>query len=241
MGDGRGKAKRSVFGLRGAAELPAWLAFLGGVLIRTLTLTYRIRIRDPAGFLETRAPWPVIFLLWHNRIVFVPGCFPRRWRENTAVLISASRDGARATSIIRRFGLQIVRGSSSRGGHGALRALKRALARDTSVVLTLDGPRGPRYRAQPGAAALSQLSGVPVVPLSLNAPSRWELGGWDRTQIPKPFSVVELRIGAPTTLSGATVFGDREQACSELEEILLAVTDDARTGATGVRAPGPGA
>ena len=54
-----------------------------------------------------------------------------------------------------RFGLAVVRGSSSRGGAQALRALAAAVRAGEDVAVVPDGPRGPRERVQPGVVALA--------------------------------------------------------------------------------------
>ena len=219
--------RRRIFTLKNKRRLPRWIPFVLAVLVRLLRRTYRLRIDDPGGFLsDPDRPWPVVFALWHNRILLLPDCCPRQIRQRSAVLISASRDGEYASAFIRHFGVQVVRGSSSRGGHRALLQMKSVLADGLSVVLTVDGPRGPRYEVRPGAVALSRMSGVPIVPISLNAPSRWELRGWDRTQIPKPFSKVELRVGLPQMPDGKSAVVDREGACAALRLALLDLTDD---------------
>ncbi len=61
--------------------------------------------------------------------------------------------------------------------------------------MALDGPRGPRHAIQPGTQWLSQFSGIPVVPVYIRAPFAFRLNSWDRSLIPLPFSVVEVRLG----------------------------------------------
>ena len=212
--------------LKKRKQLPPLIPWFLALLVRCIRATYRKRLTDPAGFLTSGEPWPVIFVAWHNRIVFLPGMFPASLRKRTAALVSASRDGNYATAFIRHFGYRTVRGSTSRGGHGALRKMRRELGQGRSVVITMDGPRGPKYEVHPGAAGLAQLSDVPVIPLSLNAPGRWELKSWDRTQIPKPFSKVEVVIGHPLRFDAAAGLNDREAASAKVREALLAVTDD---------------
>jgi len=210
-------------------ELPAILYRAVGLVVRFLFWTYRVRVVDPRGFLEHGRPWPAVFALWHNRLIFLPLCFPMHVRRRTATLASISRDGEYAAGLISALGLPVLRGSTSRGGHRALRRLKQHLDGGGSVVLTVDGPRGPRYTVQSGAVVLAGLSGHPLVPVCLNAPRRWELNGWDRTQIPIPFSRVELVIGAPLTVARPR---GREEVASEAERLrraLLRITHDGPT------------
>src|SRR5213075_2734928 len=90
-------------------------------------------------------------------------------RNNTAgmaALVSASKDGALLSGILEAFGVQPVRGSSSRRGAQALVELTSWAERGYDLAITPDGPRGPRYQVQPGAIALAQLTGRPLVPVS---------------------------------------------------------------------------
>ncbi|MBN2452155.1 MAG: DUF374 domain-containing protein, partial [Lentisphaeria bacterium] len=160
---------RRLFTLKGRRRLPALVCWLLATTLKILRRTYRVRASDAAGFLAEGGPWPVIVVLWHNRILFTGDCFPRRLRACSSVLISASRDGEYAARVVQHFGLGVVRGSSSRGGFRALRDLRRVLAEGHTVVVPVDGPRGPRYTPHPGAVALAAASGVPILPVALNA------------------------------------------------------------------------
>jgi len=122
--------------------------------------------------------------------------------------------------------MRSVRGSSSRRGARALRELTQELHRGTIVVLTLDGPRGPRYEPHPGAVALAASCDVPLVPISVNSHRRGELPSWDRTQLPLPFSRIELVVGAPLRLQPPA-----EASLDQVKSALMAITDDRRGAA----------
>src|SRR5262249_56511792 len=89
----------------------------------------------------------LIYAVWHGRIVMMPwvNVWLRRTRgaRRVAVLASRSRDGEIVSRYVARFGLATVRGSSSRGGAGALRQLVAAVRAGQDVALVPDGPRGP--------------------------------------------------------------------------------------------------
>jgi len=215
--------------IRQHRELPDPVYWLAGLLIRLLFRTYRVRLIDRCGFLDRERPWPAVFALWHNRLFFLPLCFPLHIRRRTTTLASISRDGEYAARLISVLGLSVLRGSSSRGGHQALRRMKQQLAFDRSVVLTVDGPRGPRYSVQPGVVVLAGLTGRPLIPISLNATRRWELGGWDRTQIPFPFSRVDLEIGAPLHVPRPKGREETELEIARVRRALLRITRDGPT------------
>ncbi len=207
-------------------RLAAWLV---AVLVRLIFRSCRVRIQDRSGLFCHPQPPPMIFAGWHNRLLFTTACFPWKFKGRTAALASLSRDGAYAAAFVENFGPTVVRGSTSRGGFRALLSLRRVLADNVSVCLTPDGPRGPRYAVQPGAVVLAEKSGCPVVPISLNAPKRWEMGGWDKAQIPRPFSTITLVVGAPLTVPANLSPEQRVQETERVRQALLAITDDTIT------------
>jgi lysophospholipid acyltransferase (LPLAT)-like uncharacterized protein len=84
----------------------------------------------------------------------------------------------------------------------------------------VDGPRGPARVAQPGAVWLAGAAGQPLLPFHLEASRYWELGSWDRTQIPKPFSTVALVVGEPIAVAPQLSESELEAVRVELEARL---------------------
>ena len=117
--------------------------------------------------------------------------------QGIVVMISRNRDGEYISRVIRRFGYGVARGSSSRGSHGATVEILRAMGKGQDVGLSIDGPRGPRYVAKPGAAFLAKKSGNPVLPFNISVEKKWMMKSWDHFQVPKPFSRAVVLIGNP--------------------------------------------
>ena len=95
-----------------------------------------------------------------------------------------------------------------------------------SVALTPDGPRGPRYQVQQGIVILAEKTGCPIVPLSMNSNRRWQLGGWDRTQIPKPLSAVSLVVGKPMHVPAGMTPEQRDKECERVRQAMMQITAD---------------
>lgn len=174
---------------------PRVIGFLIGNIVRLLTKTLRVRITDDSGLLSDPPQHGLIWMFWHNRMLIVPSLYSRyTWKfRQAAVLTSASRDGAVLAAVMRQFGLNAVRGSSSRRGAQAMIECRRLLKQNYYIGITPDGPRGPLYEMQPGVIQLARLCGVPVVPITVEYEKAWRLKSWDRFFIPKPFSVVRVR------------------------------------------------
>lgn len=96
-------------------------------VMRLLAWTLRYRVDGGCGTSDFPDE-PVIFALWHNRLFLCMKVYEHMVRgnhqhEELAALISASRDGALLSSVLQNFGVQAVRGSSSRRGAQAMREL----------------------------------------------------------------------------------------------------------------------
>jgi lysophospholipid acyltransferase (LPLAT)-like uncharacterized protein len=168
---------------------------LAGWLIRVMGWTLRYRFEGLEQMRGKYADQPVIFALWHNRIFAMPYAKPTlNGKREVCVLTSASKDGAILENAVRVFGLTAVRGSSSRRGVAALVAMRRKLSSGATVTITPDGPKGPRYKVQPGVVKLAQASGAPIVVVSVNFSNCWRLKSWDRFCVPKPFSKVMVKL-----------------------------------------------
>ncbi len=202
----------------------ATIAALGCPLIALggRTLRWRVEGMHHLEHLCQRGRTP-IYALWHARIL----AFYHLRHRGIVVIVSESFDGEWVARIIRRFGYGTVRGSTSRGGRRAIIRLKRALAGGRATGITVDGPRGPAQRAQPGAIWLASASGQPVVPVHVEAARYWTAGGWDGMQIPKPFSQVALAIGTPLEVPADPADGLLEAKRQELEGALNGLSERA--------------
>ena len=168
---------------------------LGGLLLRVLARTWRIRRVGWPGFDAPRGARPsAVLVIWHCDILST-AWFARG--QGIVALVSEHRDGEIITQIVRRLGWRTVRGSSSRGGARALLGLVRALAEGRDVLVTPDGPRGPAHSFAPGALAAAQRAGAPVVLLRAHASRAWRLKSWDRFVIPKPFALLTIALSQP--------------------------------------------
>jgi hypothetical protein len=169
---------------------------------------------------------PVVYAVWHGRMLMIPPRYAGRRRFH--VLASRSRDGELLSRFVGGFGVQAVRGSSSRGAGPALLALARLLRHEAAhVVVVPDGPRGPRYVAQAGAVLLAHLGRAPIVPVGFGAAPRTELRSWDRFVVPHPFARAAFVFGDPIHVDGGADRGVMDTARQELEVALRAVTREA--------------
>ena len=139
---------------------------------------------------------PVVVAFWHERLSMMPMLWVQARRSpqgrgsnaRAHVLVSRHRDGQFIGAVVSRFALDVVLGSSSRGGAKSLRTLLALLASGDHIAITPDGPRGPRRVAAPGVAHLAAMAGVPVLPCAAQTTRRRILPTWDRMVVPLPFA-----------------------------------------------------
>lgn len=189
--------------------------FLIGLLIRTC----RFKIVGLEKFVETARNEPTLLGVWHNRIAIGVQQLNRFCPHLRFVaFVSKSRDG----ELLSRVALSYPNWDVIRVAHdnrkGALGELVKNLKEKREVVVvTPDGPRGPRYQVKGGIAIAASETGVPVFTVSWAADRYWELGTWDRMMLPKPFAKITVVFGAPVQLGGM----EREEAAKKIQEELL--------------------
>src|SRR4051812_11110347 len=205
----------------------AWVVF---ALIRVLALTLRYKWVDRSGYFDrANPPGPAIYCTWHNRLalsmIAYYGYIKKHNRsKGLAVMVSASKDGGFLAGILECFGVQPVRGSSSRRGPQALRELTTWARRGYDIAVTPDGPRGPRYVVQDGVTALAQLTEMPIVPVSYNLGWKITLKSWDRFQIPLPFSRCEMIYEKPIRIPRSASEAEREAFRLRVEQVLRSMS-----------------
>ena len=137
---------------------------VGYHIIRLLGRTMTLRIEGAEQLTQRFAQGKrVILAFWHAQQLMIPLGYRG---QGSHVLISQHGDGEIIARIIARFGHEAVRGSSTRGGAGALRALIKLGRAGKDLVVTPDGPKGPRQIAKLGVIQLAKATGLPIVPLA---------------------------------------------------------------------------
>ena len=187
----------------------------GGALLDMLMHSLRLHVVNDAAYRErTGRGEPVIFVLWHGRLL--PIGFVHRG-QGAVGLASRSADGEYISRVLQHWGMGMVRGSSSRGGDTAFRELIRAVRAGRSVAITPDGPRGPRERVKHGVLQLAQITGAPLIPIAAAASRAWWFESWDRFLIPQPFARLHVEYADPMFIPRGA---DLEAAAQQTESVL---------------------
>lgn len=191
------------------------------ILIRLIGRTIRFETEGWENFeaIEKAGKLP-IYAFWHDRIFAGTYFFRDR---GIAVITSQSKDGEYIARFIRRLGYGAVRGSSTRGGVGALVEMIKAMRNGSPAAFTVDGPKGPRYQAKPGPVLLAKKTGNPILPFIVECASVWTVGSWDRLQIPKPFTRAKVILADPIYVSPDADGPDTDAALKSMQSSLDAL------------------
>lgn len=171
--------------------------------------------------------------VWHSRLAPIAKLRPRGRRA--VALISENRDGDLIARVIQNTGAESVRGSSrnadkpelDKGGREAAAGLVDALGAGAIVVVTPDGPRGPRMRAKAGVAVVAAAAQVPVLPVAYATRRGKEFRSWDRFRLPVPFDRGVWVFGAPIPPADPNDPDAIEARRREIEEAVIAATREA--------------
>lgn len=208
------------------------IGYILSLILRCINCTLRW---EKTGLERDGKHWstgePVILVFWHGDQLLMPWSY---LTSNNATaqrpikaLVSLHADGRIAVEALKHLSITCVNGSSSRGGSRALVQMKKFLKEGSHVGITPDGPKGPCHEAKIGAALLSSISGVPVLPIAIAAKRSWDLGSWDKMFIPKPFSPATMVAGDLISVPA----GLSREELSEHSEVIGAVLNDLKSKA----------
>ncbi|MDR1081501.1 MAG: lysophospholipid acyltransferase family protein [Deltaproteobacteria bacterium] len=196
---------------------PRILAFLARLISRLAR--YRI-LGDPVP-----ERGPVIYITWHSEEITM---LPVSGFTRGTVMVSSSKDGDILAAVVERWGYRTSRGSSSRGAAAALLGLRRALERGENIILAVDGPRGPRHEAKPGAFYLAARTGAWICPVGVAVSRAYVFRkSWSRSRVPLPFARVAAVFGELYRPGRDELRLPREAQCAVVKGLLDRATGEA--------------
>ncbi|WP_449258294.1 DUF374 domain-containing protein [Chlorobium limicola] len=174
-------------------KLPSFIT--RGVLPAALDLLYRsLRLKlDFRPAQENVSQGAAVFAFWHGKMA-VGWLLARTlfgMRPLKAV-VSLSGDGTILSDALDALGFSLIRGSSSSKGDQVRNGIEKCLLQGEAVAITPDGPRGPQHRFKYGSVRIASKLRTPLLFADIRYGSAWRLKSWDRFEVPKPFSRVDV-------------------------------------------------
>jgi lysophospholipid acyltransferase (LPLAT)-like uncharacterized protein len=214
--------------LRHPLVIQGW-AIAAACLIRTWMNTIRVQSdyrasgRQPVNPRQER----FIYAFWHESMLATT-----IFRTRIKALISQHADGEFVAQIFRHLRIGTVRGSTNRGGVGAMLRMVKA-SRDSHIGILPDGPRGPRRQVHPGLLSLAKHTGLPIIGVGVGFTNAWRFKSWDRFAVPMPCSSIRIVTTLPLGVPGTSNSDELEKYRVELENRMLGATKDAENWAAG--------
>ena len=219
-----------------------WLiGALIAVYIFILRCTCRVKVENahyPNKFWEKGKP--ILISLWHGRLLMMSLLPPKD--KTMFVLISGHSDGRIIKNALSFFGLKSIRGSSSKGGALAARKMVDQAKAGNTLLITPDGPHGPRMHADKGVIGVARMSELPILPVTISAKNGKIVSSWDRFLLPRPFTTLLIRWGKPITVQRKADEATRLDIKTTLEKHMnqLQKEADRSLGRTGAIEPDNG-
>ncbi len=189
---------------------------LGYLLMRFYWLTSKKNFHITGEITQEQS----IVVCWHGELLMSPQAYRYFHKIQLASgIISRHFDGEMIARILMYFSIAPLRGSSSRGAKQVLLEAFRALKKGDDLLVTPDGPRGPRHSISDGAIALAHKAKAPVLTVNYMPKAYWQLESWDKFVIPKPFTTIDFYL-ENVSLEGM----DLDEARDFLREKMLVHT-----------------
>ncbi len=176
-----------------------WLyGFVVGGLWLLMTILSRLTQRVEYVGKENLASSPNhIYAFWHENLpihfaVNLRIRNPQIWLQHPMLFMKPVHMMAKWMGV-----KELAYGSSGNKGKEALERVLQQLRNGYSTMINPDGPAGPPKQLKPGVLIMAKETGVPIVPITMDATPKWILGTWDRKKMPLPFSKIRIEYHKP--------------------------------------------
>ena len=194
-------------------------------MIKMITISLRIDIIGDKKILDLRGKnQRLMFAIWHGRHFLI---ISRLRFPDTSVLTSTSRDGKLIADILKKFGFDIIPGSSHRSPVRALLTSIQKMRGGKNLIFAVDGPTGPIHQSKPGALFVAKKADAFIVPVSFSSKPAVIFNSWDRFMLPLPFAKTCLLFGEPFKPSDDLSQETIHMESLELQNMLNALTLEA--------------
>ncbi len=204
-----------------------FLGFIAWLFYRTLALTWRITVDEPEE-LKTLMKEKKSFILahWHGD---EGALFALITKYRLATIASQSKDGSMMAVMLYLQGVKTSRGSSTRGGVGALKGLLKFVKEGYNCSYAVDGPKGPIYKVKPGVFETSRLMNAPIFVAGVACDRKIVFErSWNKVYLPKPFAKIRVTWRGPLPSVGKNQDPRDPDLANSLEKKLFSAAHDAR-------------
>ncbi|NLY04433.1 MAG: lysophospholipid acyltransferase family protein [Campylobacter sp.] len=189
------------------------------------TLIWLIYLTCKKNFTNTKLPnKPCVVVFWHGRLAMMSFAYRHWWskefgeKKQGKVIISDHKDGEIITRVISSFKIGAIRGSSRKNAARALILAFKEADQGTDIIITPDGPKGPKYSVADGAVVIAQRKNLDIYALNYEASRFWQFRSWDGMILPKPFSKINYSLSEPFSVNDMALKEAKEKIQNTLFE-----------------------
>ena len=162
-----------------------------------------------------------VCVTWHGELFMTPQAYRHIHKKHPAsAIVSSHHDGELIAATLNMLAIKPLRGSTRKGASKVLLQAFRSIKKGDEVLITPDGPKGPRHSMSDGAIGIALKSKLPIFVMNFKAENFWQLGSWDKFVIPKPFSKIDFYIQS-ISLEGMQIDEAREYLSSKMLEYTI--------------------
>jgi lysophospholipid acyltransferase (LPLAT)-like uncharacterized protein len=134
-----------------------------------------------------------VCVTWHGELLMTPQAYRHIHKKHPAsAIISSHFDGSLIAGTLEFLNIRPLRGSTKKGARQVLLQAFKSIKSGEEVLITPDGPRGPRHSMSDGAIGIALKSKLPIFVMNFKAKNYWQLNSWDKFVIPKPFTTIDF-------------------------------------------------
>ena len=140
-----------------------------------------------------KAHEPIMICVWHGRLIF-PSWYLKKKLNNIYAVASNNYDAEIMSEILKKWGYNLIRGSTNKGGKLVREEMKQIFDNGGLVAITNDGPKGPKKIAKKGSISIALKCKANIITITGSASKYWEFNTWDKFMLPKPFGKISIVI-----------------------------------------------
>jgi lysophospholipid acyltransferase (LPLAT)-like uncharacterized protein len=195
------------------------LAQLLRIYLAFVFITSRIEFKiEPKSLEIIRGKECCIVSMWHSRILIFPKL--KSYFGQFSAVISTHQDASLVESTLKIYGHKAVRGSSRKQPVHAMLGVMRILKNGGRIVVTPDGPKGPRFAINGNLANLAYQFKIPIISMCYSASRVKIFNTWDLFLLPFPFNKLQIEVGPPIYINEA------DNADAYLQSIMIAQVEN---------------
>jgi lysophospholipid acyltransferase (LPLAT)-like uncharacterized protein len=200
-----------------------FLVMFATALCKSLKITYENK-RVIEELEQKKSNYVLVF--WHGSMLLL-------WyihkNLDLVALISKSKDGNLLSNLLKHWNYTVVRGSSTEGGEVALGIMIDYAKNRKSIVITPDGPKGPRHKLKAGAVITAKKSGIPLIFVGVGFKKKRHLNSWDKFEVPQLRSEAKIVYSEPVYIDKNLNYEETSKMIRKSEEILNNIHNEANS------------